>query len=154
MKKNGIKKTLIPAALVLLAVVVVIGTIDKATEKIMPFVSDNSYCLECHSREELDTRYKDPAIACDDYCSKCHKEKEAHHPVGMEVTFDIPDDILLRGGDRLVCVSCHDLKTQRMDDKPWKAKSLFGRIFRRQADYKTYYLIKNNSKGKLCKYCH
>lgn len=154
MKRSGSMKKTIPAAAAVLAFVLVWGAIDKDTEKIMPFVNDNSFCLECHSREELDTRYTDPAKACDDYCNKCHKERESHHPVGMEVTFDIPDNILLREGGRLACVSCHDLKNPRMDDKPWKAKSLFGRIFRRQVAYKTYYLIKNNSKGQLCKNCH
>jgi hypothetical protein len=150
----NMRKKIPAAAGVVLTFVLLFGTMDKATEKIMPFVGDNSFCLECHSRQELETQYTDPAKACDNYCFKCHKESETHHPVGKEVTFDIPGEIVLREGGRLACISCHDLKNKRMDDKPWKSKSLFGRIFRRQTNYKTYYLIKNNSKGQLCKNCH
>lgn len=151
---NLIKKTMIVSIGVILAGLWLSGVPDKATEKIMPFVSDDSMCQECHGVDEREINLADPAKACDKACGKCHKEREAHHAVGMEVDFKVPEHIRLGGEKRLACISCHDLKTNRMDDKPWKSKSLFGRIFRRQTQYKTYYLVTNNSSGKLCKSCH
>ena len=144
----------LPAAVLVFLFILIPDTGDDGTEKIMPFVNDHSYCLECHSREELNTRCTDPARTCDTFCEKCHKDMDAHHKVGMEVSFKVPGNIFLINGKRLGCISCHDLKNRRFDDKPWKANSLFGRLFERKEKYKTYFLIKNNSKGQLCKACH
>ena len=127
---------------------------DAETEKIMPFVTDSSYCLECHSQEELDTQYPDTAEACDDYCRKCHTDMEAHHGVGMEVPGDAPAGLPLKTHHRLGCTTCHNLKIPRYDTKPWKSQSLFGKIFAGKSKYKTYFLVKINNNGQLCKECH
>ena len=129
--------------------------IDNETIKIMPFVQNNSSCQECHSSDELEQKGKDLTKGCDNSCMKCHKENlgDSHHKVGLEISFEIPDDIFLRK-KKLACVSCHDLKNKRFSNEPWKSQSLFGRMFKSKSKYKTFYLIKNNNKGKLCKYCH
>ncbi len=129
--------------------------IDNETVKVMPFVKDNSSCLECHSSNELEAKGNDLTKSCNTFCNKCHNEKldDSHHKVGMEISFKIPPDIALFE-NKLACVSCHDLKNQRFSKEPWKSQSLFGRMFKGKSKYKSYYLILNNRKGKLCKYCH
>jgi ribosomal protein L37AE/L43A len=55
---------------------------------------------------------------------------------------------------RLACITCHNLTHKRFDTESWRAQSLYESMFKKQKQYKTFYLEINNRKGKLCKQCH
>jgi len=128
--------------------------IDNETEKIMPFVNNNTYCAACHKSAEVKEKLKDTTRACDIFCKKCHKNMSKHHPAGVKLKNDLPENITLSSGKKLACITCHDLKVPRYDSVSWKAESLFGSIFKSEKRYKTYYLIIRNNDGDLCRKCH
>jgi len=128
---------------------------DSDTLKIMPFISDSSACLECHDQTEMTARYLELAFPCDHICQKCHQaEMAAHHKTGMAITFKTRGSLRLGTGNRLICISCHDLTGPRFSPTPKKAQSLFQRMFKSQAKYKSYYLVVDNRNGQLCRMCH
>jgi hypothetical protein len=111
-------------------------------------------CRTCHASEKEQPKLVDPYRCCDNNCERCHKDMSKHHPVAAEVKDKESVPLPLLGGDKVGCISCHDLKAPATDSKSWKSESLFARLFQRQSTYKTYYLRINNSTGKLCKTCH
>ncbi len=117
-------------------------------------VVDMSLCLDCHGREEMETRYGDLSRACDAACFKCHKGMEGHHKTGMAVDFKVPGRIRLVSENRVGCITCHDLTVERYCDRCRKAQSLFARVFSAKKQHKSYYLVMDNRKGQLCKKCH
>lgn len=146
---------LVPAVLVLVgADAVGSGTVDEETLKVMPFAGSHDSCLDCHSREKMETAYTDPLLTCDDACKKCHQDMGAHHSTGSEVTGKGAANIRVLSENRLACISCHDLTIKRFSPTARKAQSLFKRVFGSQKLYKTYYLVMDNRKGQLCKRCH
>ena len=119
----------------------------------MPFVNNNTYCAACHKSAEVKEKLKDTTRACDIFCKKCHKNMSKHHPAGVKLKNDLPENITLSSGKKLACITCHDLKVPRYDSVSWKAESLFGSIFKSEKRYKTYYLIIRNNDGDLCRKC-
>jgi hypothetical protein len=140
----------------LLAVSWVIGAggQERATVELMPFLKDFTVCYACHSEREKDTRLKDPARACSNLCRTCHKATEKHHPTDVVLEVAPSSPLALTSRNELACTTCHDLKVNRFDRSPWKGESLFSSLFRRQRQYKTYYLAARNNKGQLCRNCH
>jgi hypothetical protein len=111
-------------------------------------------CVACHSSQKDRSKLADPSRPCDASCGRCHTDMTKHHPVGGGVAQKEKIGLPLLSGDRLGCMSCHDVQTARTDTRSWKSQSPFDRLFRRRALYQTYYLRINNSDGKLCKTCH
>lgn len=139
-------------ALVLLAGVA--WGMDPGTVKIMPWVAQPEACLTCHGKEKGSRKLVDPLSSCDVHCQQCHKDMDKHHTVGQALEDKGTISLPLLTGNKVACISCHDLKTSRTDKRSWKAQSLFGRLFQGQPSYPTYYLRVNNSDGKLCRICH
>jgi len=111
-------------------------------------------CRACHASEKERPKLADPYLCCNNHCERCHKDMTKHHPVAAAVDDKDRVSLPLLGGDKVACISCHDLKAPATDTKSWKSESLYARLFQRQATYKTYYLRINNSAGRLCKMCH
>ena len=128
--------------------------IDNETKKIMPFVDNNTYCTGCHKASEEKERLRNPSKACDIFCRKCHTDMSKHHPVGVKLKNDLPENVLLTSGKKIACITCHDLNNKHYDTVSWKAQSLFGSVFKSEESYKTYYLIIRNNDGDLCRKCH
>jgi hypothetical protein len=127
---------------------------EKENAELMPFLTDVTACHACHTQREQDGRLKDPARACSNMCRTCHKETGKHHPVGIALDRKPSSALSLTSGNELACVTCHDLKGNRFDTSSWRGESLFSSLFRRQSQYKTYYLATRNNKGQLCRNCH
>lgn len=113
-------------------------------------------CAACH-KDDAAVRYgADRMQPCAGYCGTCHAPKEMgrHHSIGsrLERTKQVP--LRLDGQGRTTCATCHQLGRPRYDARPWKAESLFDRLFRRQDRHKTYLLAVRNDRGQLCKACH
>jgi hypothetical protein len=109
-------------------------------------------CQTCHASEKDRPKLAQPARCCDNNCLRCHKDMDKHHPVGSEVTEEVRLPLLT--GQKLGCVTCHDVNAPSTDTKSWKSQSLYARLFQGQPVYKTYLLRTNNSSGKLCQTCH
>jgi hypothetical protein len=130
-----------------------LSQIDE-TAKIMPFVHDASSCKSCHASGEQTVWLNEPTRSCSTFCLTCHKEMGPHHTVGSTIETRNPVQFVLTSKKTLACITCHDLKTNRYDSKPWKSESLFGSIFQRGDMYKTFYLVERNNRGQLCRQCH
>ncbi len=118
--------------------------------------ASDAACASCHAKD-LSVRF--PAHKgrpCTPYCLTCHfkDSKDQHHSVGSPLRKKPADARLLTEGDRTGCKTCHDLSTQRYDQVRWRSESLFDRMFRSQARYKTYLLVYRNDRGQLCLTCH
>ena len=129
---------------------------DTETIKIMPWITTTENCLKCHSSEDLD-QFSVPAHSCDPNCMLCHKSMSSgnHHPVGMKLE-NVNTRTLgpVTQREKMMCITCHDLRKNRLDRKPWRSQSLYESIFKKKGKYKTYYLVKKNNKGQLCNLCH
>lgn len=130
---------------------------DQPPLKATPCSSSMAQCLQCHQESEASGKLKNfGSVICDDSCLKCHKSQMGeHHVVGK--TIEKKEDVarlVFLGGQRLSCITCHDMKNKRYDSRSWKSQSLFGRVFSRKSKHKTFYLRINNSSGALCKSCH
>jgi len=111
--------------------------------------SDRKQCLKCH-RNSIPRSRK--GVYCNELCISCHKMGRHHK---LRVTASSKGGKLkLLNRNRIGCITCHDLSVKRFDTVPWKSSSFYDNIFNRKDQYKTYFLIENNSKGKLCKECH
>lgn len=128
--------------------------LDPETTKIMPWVGRTEPCLACHGNERGSRKLADPTNSCDTHCQTCHKDMDKHHAVGQAPEENGNIVLPLATGNKVACISCHDLKTPRRDKRSWKSQSLFSRLFQGQPSYPTYYLRVNNSDGKLCRICH
>jgi hypothetical protein len=127
---------------------------DNETLKIHPFVKDANNCATCHNKINKNIKLSDPALACAPQCLTCHKEMKNHHAINNKIIEKLPEEFILTGKKRLTCITCHNLKENRFDSKSWKAESLYEKIFSGTPRYKTYFLIKKNNNGQLCKTCH
>ena len=152
------KHHLLPVMCVLVAIIT--GTIylpvSKAAENtsIIPCIPGKSFCNKCHHVNGISIDEKDLTRSCDHACAECHKNLDTHHKVGMQIEFPVNSTLRLGNENRLICITCHDLRFPRYSDTARKAQSLFGRIFNSEKQYKTYYLAMDNRKGQLCKICH
>lgn len=136
--------------ILLLGFSALVGGVDPETVKIMPFVSDPSYCARCHKGNS----FPEPAWACKNYCITCHKENNrTHHKTDAPMKKKRPG-IMATARGKITCRTCHNLKGNRYGKKSWKAESLYDSIFSKKKKYKTYYLIMRNNNGQLCKTCH
>jgi hypothetical protein len=117
--------------------------------------SPASVCIACHKDGE--SRWQaDQYRPCTPYCKGCHKaaQMDRHHHVEV-VLPRMPDAMLkLAAENKLACFTCHDLSRPRYDSVRWKAASLYTRLFRSEARYKTYFLVARNDEGQLCLSCH
>lgn len=125
---------------------------DNESLKIHPFTQSTTNCLRCHLKN--DKKIKDTNIICAELCLTCHKEMKNHHIINVKIVEKLPGELKLTEKKRLTCISCHNLNNMRLDKSSWKAESLFDKAFTGTSQYKTYYLIKKNNDGQLCKTCH
>ncbi len=66
-------------------------------------------CLDCHKMlpfNKIADKFSDSA---DRTCMKCHSADMAgfSHPVGIKVGVELPDDMPLGDGRRMMCITCH-----------------------------------------------
>lgn len=144
----------LPTILAMLLFASVAWGLDPETAKIMPWVGRTEPCLACHGKEKGSPKLADPVSSCDTHCQSCHKDMDKHHTVGQVLEDKGIIALPLASGNKVTCISCHDLKTPRRDRRSWKSQSLYARLFQGQPSYPTYYLRVNNSDGKLCRICH
>ncbi len=134
------------------AIYIFAAVFDNETLKVHPFVQSASYCTKCHSRN--DRKISDQTRPCADFCYTCHQNIKNHHAVDVKITEKRPGELRLTDKKRLTCVTCHSPENARFDGSSWKAESLYERTFGAKSRYKTYFLIKQNNDGQLCKTCH
>ncbi len=117
---------------------------------------DAAPCQNCHGKEAAQIWSAARDLCCTPYCQTCHPATamNQHHPIGTELTRTPAPPLPLTATRRTACFTCHDLSRPRFATVRWKAESLFGRLFRRQAEFKTYYLTIRNDRGQLCLACH
>jgi hypothetical protein len=125
---------------------------DNESLKIHPFVQSASNCTQCHSKN--DRKISDPATPCSELCFTCHYDMKNHHAINVKVSGKTPEELRLTGKKRLSCNTCHRPDSARFDSSSWKAESLYEKAFGGKSQYKTYFLIKKNNDGQLCKTCH
>jgi hypothetical protein len=77
-----------------------------------------------------------------------------HHKVDVVLENEPENGLKLTTDHRDACFTCHDLSRPRYDSARWKAVSLFDKMFRQEARYKTYFLVQRNDSGQLCLNCH
>ncbi|MBN2041447.1 MAG: hypothetical protein JW864_15515 [Spirochaetes bacterium] len=129
------------------------GNNDSTTE-IHRLTELNKLCKDCHKKTDIHVTVDNPPDACAFLCISCHGEIGNHHSINIKMNEKLPDSINLTSKKRLTCRTCHNITLKRYGDKSWKAESMFEKIFKSKDKYKTYFLIKNNSNGQLCKTCH
>lgn len=139
---------------ILSAVIYTLYTSAKDDSGIHPFIKSGRLCADCHLKYNLNIKNPVLANACSVQCLECHKDMKKHHIIDVKITDKLSEKITLSRKKKVMCVSCHDLKSPRYDGKSWKSESLFESVFSRQDKYKTYFLIKRNNDGSLCKICH
>jgi len=118
-------------------------------------LKDASACTACHQdAQKRWTTHR--ARPCTPYCLTCHTQAAMaqHHSVDVPLLKSLPTPLPLTKEQRMGCSTCHDLSRAREDLVPWKAESLFDRMFRKQRRYKTYFLVQRNERGQLCRTCH
>lgn len=113
-----------------------------------------SACTLCHTTPKDRPKLHHLGQCCNQNCLRCHFDMTQHHPVGADITIQPGIKLPLLTGEKLACISCHDVFSARTDTQSWKSQSLFAKWFQTKTIYKTYYLRINNSDGKLCKMCH
>lgn len=113
-------------------------------------------CAPCHPADAPTRWESNRDRPCTSFCLTCHAKEEMakHHPVGHAVSKQPRLALRLTQDRRSACFTCHDLSIRRYDGLRWKAESLFGRMFRTESRYKTYYLTTRNDRGQLCLSCH
>jgi hypothetical protein len=125
---------------------------DIESIKIHPFIQSTTSCLQCHSKN--DKKIINTTVTCSQFCLSCHKDNKNHHAINVKLREKLPEEFKLTDKNRLTCITCHNLNNNRFDNSSWKAESLYEKAFSGKSQYKTYYLIKKNSSGQLCKTCH
>ncbi len=128
-------------------------TLDNESLTIHPFLQSENYCVDCHAMEKNYMK-RGPALACTPFCLTCHKEIKNHHVLNIKITETLPEGFILTERKKLICITCHNLNNKRFDNTSWKAESLYEKVFKGEKKYKTYYLVKKNNEGQLCKTCH
>lgn len=119
-------------------------------------LKDATLCVPCHQEKASSLWASRRAQACTPYCMTCHLQADMaqHHPVGTRIPDQSKAPLPLTTDRKVACFTCHDLSRPRYDRVPWKAESLFGRMFRREPNYPTYFLVYRNDQGQLCLACH
>jgi hypothetical protein len=119
-------------------------------------LSSSAACAPCHATDAQSRWETHRNRPCTALCLTCHaKEQMAkHHPVGLTVAKQPRVALRLTQDLRSACFTCHELSNRRFDAVRWKAESLFGRLFRKEARFKTYFLTVRNDRGQLCLACH
>ena len=125
---------------------------DNDSLKIHPFIQSTASCMQCHSKN--DKKIINPVITCSQFCLSCHKNIKNHHSIDVKINGKLREEFKLTAKKRLTCTTCHNLNNNRFDTTSWKAESLYEKAFSGKSQYKTYYLIKKNNNGQLCKTCH
>ncbi len=119
-------------------------------------LKDASACAACH-REDASSRWAaNREFPCTPYCLTCHPpaEMDQHHTVGVHLAKPLQAPLRLTEDHRMACSTCHHMAGPRLDTQRWRAESLFGRLFRTQDAYPTYFLVLRNDRGQLCRACH
>lgn len=129
---------------------------DVAVAGALPHASvPASACLSCH--DDGQTRWSANRYRpCTPYCLTCHKkpEMDRHHTVGTVLPEASRAALHLTSEMKVACATCHDMARTRYDDVRWKATSLFDRMFHKESQYRTYFLVMRNDQGQLCLTCH
>lgn len=125
---------------------------NNGSLKIHPFTQSAAYCTSCHSKN--DKKIINPNITCSELCLTCHKDINNHHKIDVRINKKLHEKFILTKKKRLTCITCHRLDNVRFDTSSWKAESLYEKVFAGKSQYKTYFLIKRNNDGSLCKICH
>jgi hypothetical protein len=125
---------------------------DNESLTIHSFSQSTAYCINCHLKN--DKKIINPNITCSQLCLTCHKDIKDHHIINIKIAGKLPEEYKLTDKKRLTCSTCHNLNNVRFDNSSWKAQSLYEKAFAGKSQYKTYYLIKKNNDGQLCKTCH
>ncbi len=147
---RGTFRRLIPLALLALAAQTLASSPDHG------FLDQPSACASCHGAEAAVRWDSHRHRPCTQLCLTCHTQADMakHHPVGTLLIKPLKTPLPLTGDKRTACATCHDLSRPRHDQVRWRAVSLFGRLFRKQKQYPTYYLAIRNDRGQLCLACH
>jgi hypothetical protein len=136
----------------ILSIYILATAFDNESLKIHPFIQSPASCAQCHLKN--DKKIIDPGITCGELCFTCHKDMKDHHAINIKMADKIPGELRLTEKKRLSCTTCHNPGNARFDSSSWKAQSLYERTFGGKSQYKTYFLIKKNNDGQLCKTCH
>jgi hypothetical protein len=129
------------------------SALDNESLTIHPFLQSGTYCMDCHAKDNK-IKITDTSPVCSQYCVTCHKSMENHHAINIKIKEQLPDEFVLTAKKRVACFTCHNIKSNRLDTSSWKAESLYEKVFKGEKKYKTYFLIKKNNEGQLCKTCH
>jgi hypothetical protein len=149
MRRMGKKVILLSG---ILSIYILATAFDNESLEIHPFIQSTTYCTHCHAKN--DKKIPDLNRTCAELCFTCHKEIKNHHAINIKIAEKVPGELRLTEKKRLSCITCHSLNNSRFDNSSWKAESLYEKAFAGKAQYKTYFLIKKNNDGQLCKTCH
>ncbi|MBK7294780.1 MAG: hypothetical protein IPI84_13645 [Holophagaceae bacterium] len=129
---------------------------DAAGQPIHGLLQDAAACTACHREAGASLWEAHRWQPCTAFCMTCHAPADMaqHHSVGKPLRRPLSTPLPLAKNQVLACFTCHDLSRPREDALRWKAESLFGRLFRRQARHRTYLLVHRNDRGQLCRICH
>lgn len=147
---------LIPIITLILYSFISARNFDSDTIRIMPWIATTESCLKCHAPDDLN-QFSVPAHSCDPNCILCHKTMTSgnHHPVGIKIESTNTVGLgPITQRQKMMCITCHDLRKSRFGGQPWRSQSLYESIFKKKGKYKTFYLVKKNNKGQLCNMCH
>jgi hypothetical protein len=136
----------------ILSIYILSTAFDNKSLEIHPFIQSTAYCTPCHSKN--DKKIIDRNKTCAELCFTCHKEIKNHHVINVKMAETHPGELRLTEKKRITCITCHSLDNSRFDNSSWRAESLYEKAFAGKSQYKTYFLIKKNNDGQLCKTCH
>lgn len=112
-------------------------------------------CMDCHTQSERPQLTARVARPCSQLCSTCHKfEKGEHHPIGVQISKQVPAPLLLTAKGMNTCVTCHDMGRPPRESIAWISQSLADRTMHRSKENRTFYLAMRNDSGQLCRNCH
>jgi hypothetical protein len=119
-------------------------------------LKDAAACAPCHQEDATGRWTAHRERPCTAYCHTCHRAADMakHHTVDSQLRKPPQAELTLTAGRRTACFTCHTMARLRYDSVRWKAESLFGRLLRREARHKTYFLVTRNDRGQLCRACH
>jgi hypothetical protein len=126
--------------------------LDNENLTIHPFLQSETYCMDCHSKDKK--HQTETGAVCSQMCMTCHKDMDNHHAINLKISEKLPSEFMLSSKKRVACITCHNIHNIRFDEVSWKAESLYEKVFKDEKKYKTYYLVKRNNEGQLCKTCH
>ncbi len=128
--------------------------VDDDAARIHPFIHSDKTCIECHNKVSVKAQMNNTSYICSQQCQVCHTDNSSHHQINVKMGEKLSENIILSSKKRMMCVTCHDPGRARYDNSVWKAESLYEKVFGSGGKFKTYFLIKKNNEGQLCKICH